>query len=102
MASKNPYNHIYADWDKFARYINIEIAKDYLFQLENGNILCVNLHLTDTLPKYGQLFLEFSSYFKYESKIHIICKLTNDTRRNIIKRLKHILYISKYIMPIQE
>ncbi len=96
MASKNPYNHIYADLISFARYINIEIAKDFLFQLERGNILLVHLSPT-IIKKKGMklLFLDFSSYGKMEPNMINIFKLSNDMRRRIIRNIKKWYFSNK-------
>jgi hypothetical protein len=96
MASKNPYNHIYADWITFSRYINIKIAEDYLFQLERGNILLVHLSPT-IIKKKGMklLFLDFSSYGKMEPNMINIFKLSNDMRRRIIRNIKKRYFSNK-------
>jgi hypothetical protein len=78
----------------FSMGVDDDIAKQYLFQLEHGNILSIISSDCNRAKSEGKIAkLEFYGYTcseRSERSQHyqLVVKLTNDIRRNIIKRLK--------------
>lgn len=77
----------FSKYDWLESHISEENVDTIMKQLENGNIYTLTEKEFYTLAKPGDLHLYLGYYRDPENNLHYH-KVTNDTRRNIIKAIK--------------